>query len=86
MHNLPAHSCPPNHSLAVPIHLVMTATMARRFPEVCAAACLSMPAAQRRTNAAFRVLGALRFDMLRALGGGAQPKLSPQGECAVVLT
>lgn len=77
---------PPDPSLAVPVHLLMTVAMARRFPQVCAAACLSTPAAQRRTSAAFRLLGALRYDMLRALGGDAQPKLSPQSECAVALT
>lgn len=64
----------------------MTVQMARKFPQVCAAACLSSPAAQRHTSAAFRLLGTLRYDMLRVLGSDAQPKLSPQSECAVVLT
>ncbi|PRW45353.1 hypothetical protein C2E21_6101 [Chlorella sorokiniana] len=72
--------------LAVPIHLLMTVNMARRFPTVCAAACLSTPAAQQRTSAAFRLLGALRYDMVRPLGSEAQPKLSAQSECIVVLT
>lgn len=70
----------------MPIHLLMTVAMARRFPQVCAAACLSTPAAQQRTSAAFRLLGALRYDVLRPLGADAQPKLSAQSECVVVLT
>ena len=70
----------------MPLHLLMTFQLAPRFEEVCAAACLSTPGAQRRTKAAFRLLGALRYDMACMLGAAAPPELPPRSQCAVVLT